>query len=169
MWPPRSAPHQTTRARTPFLCPPWPLSLLDRPRSPWASIPSLLVCVCVPCQELRKTIVSCIMATDMSLHFDLVDETKKCVATGDYTFEDVNDQVPVWCCGAVVLPVPARCSLGTAYCLPVSPPADAMLRALSLTSSWPLALSQRCVTRRSSCASCWCTRPIYPTPSGPSR
>ena len=56
------------------------------------------VCVCVPWQELRKTIVSCIMATDMSLHFDLVDETKKCVAEGDYTFEDVNDQVPVWCC-----------------------------------------------------------------------
>ena len=34
------------------------------------------------------------MATDMSLHFDLVDETKKCVAKGDYTFTDVNDQVP---------------------------------------------------------------------------
>ena len=44
-------------------------------------------------QELRKTIVSCIMATDMSLHFDLVDETKKCVAKGDYSFQDVNDQV----------------------------------------------------------------------------
>ena len=29
----------------------------------------------------------------MSLHFDLVDETKKCVAKGDYSFQDVNDQV----------------------------------------------------------------------------
>jgi len=116
-------------------------------------------CVFLPWQELRKTIVSCIMATDMSLHFDLVDETKKCVAKGDYTFEDVNDQVPMR--GAVR----ARPQL---LCLSVLPPADAMLRVVSHLL-WPLALSQRCVTRRSSCASCWSTRPTYPTPCDPSR
>jgi hypothetical protein len=84
----------------PFYAHLYPLFLIDRPRSSLASIPSLFVCVCVPWQELRKTIVSCIMATDMSLHFDLVDETKKCVAKGDYTFTDVNDQVhekQTWC------------------------------------------------------------------------
>ena len=43
--------------------------------------------------EMRKTIVTCIMSTDMSVHFQLVDETKKMVAGGDYTFTEVQDQM----------------------------------------------------------------------------
>ena len=43
--------------------------------------------------ELRRTIVSCVMATDMSVHFQLVDETKKIVAGGDYSFSEVQDQL----------------------------------------------------------------------------
>jgi hypothetical protein len=42
--------------------------------------------------ELRKTIVSCVMATDMSVHFQLVDETKKIVAGGDYSFTEAHDR-----------------------------------------------------------------------------
>jgi GAF domain-containing protein len=43
--------------------------------------------------ELRKTIVSCVMATDMSVHFQLVDETKKILSGGDYNFTEVQDQM----------------------------------------------------------------------------
>ena len=43
--------------------------------------------------EMRRTIVSCVMATDMSVHFQLVDETKKIVAGGDYSFSEVQDQL----------------------------------------------------------------------------
>ena len=43
--------------------------------------------------EMRKTIVSCVMATDMSVHFQLVEETKKVVAGGDYSFSEVQDQL----------------------------------------------------------------------------
>lgn len=43
--------------------------------------------------ELRKIIVSCVMATDMSVHFQLVDETKKIVSGGDYNFTEVQDQM----------------------------------------------------------------------------
>ena len=43
--------------------------------------------------ELRKTIVSCVMATDMSVHFQLVDETKKIVSGEDYNFTEVQDQM----------------------------------------------------------------------------
>lgn len=43
--------------------------------------------------ELRKTIVSCVMATDMSVHFQLVEETKKIVSGGDYNFTEVQDQL----------------------------------------------------------------------------
>lgn len=43
--------------------------------------------------ELRKIIVSCVMATDMSVHFELVEETKKIVAGGDSSFTDSQDQM----------------------------------------------------------------------------
>ena len=43
--------------------------------------------------EMRKTIVSCVMATDMSVHFQLVDETKKIVVGGDYSFSEAQDQM----------------------------------------------------------------------------
>jgi GAF domain-containing protein len=43
--------------------------------------------------ELRKIIVSCVMATDMSVHFELVEETKKIVASGDSSFTDLQDQM----------------------------------------------------------------------------
>ena len=43
--------------------------------------------------DLRKTIVSCVMATDMSVHFQLVDETKKIVQQGDYSFTEAQDQM----------------------------------------------------------------------------
>lgn len=43
--------------------------------------------------EMRKIIVSCVMATDMSVHFELVEETKKIVAGGDSSFTDSQDQM----------------------------------------------------------------------------
>ena len=43
--------------------------------------------------ELRRTIVSCVMATDMSVHFELVEETKKIFALGDLSFTDSQDQM----------------------------------------------------------------------------
>lgn len=43
--------------------------------------------------ELRRTIVSCVMATDMSVHFELVEETKKIFASGDLSFTDSQDQM----------------------------------------------------------------------------
>ena len=43
--------------------------------------------------ELRKIIVTCVMATDMSVHFELVDETKKIVSEGDFSFTDLQDQM----------------------------------------------------------------------------
>lgn len=43
--------------------------------------------------EMRKIIVTCVMATDMSVHFELVDETKKIVSEGDFSFTDLQDQM----------------------------------------------------------------------------
>ena len=43
--------------------------------------------------ELRKIIVSCVMATDMSVHFELVEETKKIFSGGDLSFSDSQDQI----------------------------------------------------------------------------
>jgi len=42
--------------------------------------------------EVRKTIISCVMATDMAVHFDLIDETKKKAHEGGINFEDPKDQ-----------------------------------------------------------------------------
>jgi GAF domain-containing protein len=41
--------------------------------------------------EIRKTIISCVMATDMAVHFDLIEETKKRAAEG-WKFEEAKDQ-----------------------------------------------------------------------------
>jgi len=42
--------------------------------------------------DIRKTIISCVMATDMAVHFDLIDETKKKAQDGGIDFEDPKDQ-----------------------------------------------------------------------------
>jgi hypothetical protein len=45
-------------------------------------------------QDMRKTIVSCVMATDMSVHFTLIEETKKWAAGGpDISFSESNEQI----------------------------------------------------------------------------
>jgi len=41
--------------------------------------------------EIRKTIISCVMATDMAVHFDLIEETKKRAIEG-WKFEEQKDQ-----------------------------------------------------------------------------
>jgi 3',5'-cyclic-nucleotide phosphodiesterase len=41
--------------------------------------------------EIRKYIISCVMATDMAVHFELIDETKKRAAEG-WNFDEVKDQ-----------------------------------------------------------------------------
>ena len=41
--------------------------------------------------EIRKTIIQCVMATDMAVHFELIDETKKRAING-WNFEEVKDQ-----------------------------------------------------------------------------
>lgn len=41
--------------------------------------------------EIRKTIISCVMATDMAVHFDLIEETKKRAVEG-WKFEEAKDQ-----------------------------------------------------------------------------
>jgi GAF domain-containing protein len=43
--------------------------------------------------DMRKTIVSCVMATDMSVHFNLVEDTKKWAAGGDVSFTEANEQI----------------------------------------------------------------------------
>lgn len=42
--------------------------------------------------EIRKTIISCVMATDMAVHFDLIDETKRKAIDG-WNFSDAKDQL----------------------------------------------------------------------------
>jgi 3',5'-cyclic-nucleotide phosphodiesterase len=41
--------------------------------------------------DIRKTIISCVMATDMAVHFDLIEETKKRAMEG-WKFEEAKDQ-----------------------------------------------------------------------------
>eukprot|EP00599_Poterioochromonas_sp_BG-1_P011610 CAMPEP_0173155560 /NCGR_PEP_ID=MMETSP1105-20130129/14176_1 /TAXON_ID=2985 /ORGANISM="Ochromonas sp., Strain BG-1" /LENGTH=1172 /DNA_ID=CAMNT_0014072005 /DNA_START=603 /DNA_END=4121 /DNA_ORIENTATION=- len=41
--------------------------------------------------EIRKYVISCVMATDMAVHFELIDETKKRAADG-WNFDEVKDQ-----------------------------------------------------------------------------
>lgn len=41
--------------------------------------------------EIRKVIISCVMATDMAVHFELIDETKKRAQDG-WNFEEAKDQ-----------------------------------------------------------------------------
>lgn len=41
--------------------------------------------------EIRKTIIACVMATDMAVHFDLIEETKKRAHEG-WKFEEAKDQ-----------------------------------------------------------------------------
>jgi len=41
--------------------------------------------------DIRKVIISCVMATDMAVHFELIDETKKRVQDG-WNFEEAKDQ-----------------------------------------------------------------------------
>lgn len=42
--------------------------------------------------EVRKFIISCILATDMSIHFDLIEQTKKKGIDG-FNFKEQNDQI----------------------------------------------------------------------------
>jgi PAS domain-containing protein/putative methionine-R-sulfoxide reductase with GAF domain len=41
--------------------------------------------------EIRKSVIACIMATDMAVHFELIEETKKRANNG-WNFEEVKDQ-----------------------------------------------------------------------------
>ena len=43
--------------------------------------------------DVRKTIISCVLATDMSVHFQLVEETKKILTTGLCAFNEVQNQL----------------------------------------------------------------------------
>jgi dual 3',5'-cyclic-AMP and -GMP phosphodiesterase 11 len=43
--------------------------------------------------ELRKIILTCVLATDMTEHFGLVDKTKRIIAGGDYSFNETEDKM----------------------------------------------------------------------------
>ena len=43
--------------------------------------------------DVRKTIISCVLATDMSVHFQLVEETKKILTAGVGAFNEVQNQL----------------------------------------------------------------------------
>lgn len=42
--------------------------------------------------DIRKMIISCVMATDMAVHFELIDETKRKAQEGGIDFEDLKEQ-----------------------------------------------------------------------------
>jgi hypothetical protein len=42
--------------------------------------------------DIRKMIISCVMATDMAVHFELIDETKRKAGEGGINFEDPKEQ-----------------------------------------------------------------------------